>query len=271
MKKIYSLVFLVFFAFALQAQTFDFSISFLGTNTGTDNYQFALVATPSASVTSGVTADMGAGFYVPSGLTIGNFAEGDSGISSLEWSSFPLGSDASGDGFFLSRVEIFPTSNNLDGPGPFQLVLFDVIADPNPTTGSLTLMENGNALMVANFVENYININLGAGTVNAYAQNDPAASSVDFSALLGVDEISIKEVSFKAYPIPTNDIVTIENPSNMNFKYSVKNMVGQDMGINGTLRSNGATQISLSQLDTAIYFISITDGNNKKSIKVITK
>ncbi|MBT8304093.1 MAG: hypothetical protein KJP09_06465, partial [Bacteroidia bacterium] len=108
MKKIYSLIFLAFLAFTMHAQTFDFSISFVGTNTGTDNYQFALVATPSASVSSGVTADMGAGFYVPSGLTIGNFAVGDSGISPVEWSSFALGSDASGDGFFLSRVEIFP-------------------------------------------------------------------------------------------------------------------------------------------------------------------
>jgi len=269
MKKFYSLVFLAFFAFTMQAQTFDFGISFLGTNTGTDNYQFALVATPSASVTNGVTADMGAGFYLPTGLTIGNFAAGDSGINPLEWSTLPLGSDANGDGIFLSRVEIFPTSINLDGPGPFQLVLFDVVSDPNPTTGSLTLMENPNALMDANFVENYININLGAGTVNAYMMNDPAASSIDFSALLRVEDFN-KEMNIQIYPNPTNGILNIETIEPITF--SIFNILGQSVKLNGVLENSEKKTINLSHLPDGIYIFKAQDNNkNSKSFKIIKK
>jgi len=257
-----TLVLILFLAFTMQAQTFDFSISFLGTNTGTDNYQFALVATPSASVTNGVTADMGAGFYLPTGLTIGNFAAGDSGINPLEWSSLPLGSDASGDGFFLSRVEIFPTSINLDGPGPFQLVLFDVVSDPNPTTGSLTLMENGNALMVASFVENYININLGAGTVNAYMMNDPAASSVDFSALLGVEE-QVTKMNVEVYPNPTNDIINIRSTSNIDL-VEMYDLLGQRV-----LSSTRTEGIKVSQLPVGVYVLNAHSEKGKVTKKVI--
>ncbi len=179
MKKLYTILTFCFLLTSVQAQTFDFSVSFVGISGG-GNYQMALVATPSASVTDGVTADMVAAFYLPTGLTIGNFAIGDSAIPASDWSSFPLGSNASGDGFYISRVEAGATSTILNGVGPFQLVLFDVVADPNPITGSITFMENGDPLLTAAFVENYMNINLGGGTANAYSQNDPAANAVEF-------------------------------------------------------------------------------------------
>ena len=77
-------------------------------------------------VTNGVTADMGAGFYIPSGLAIGNFVSGNSGIPISEWSVQSLGSsDINGDPYFVSRVEAGSSSIELNGDGPFELVLFD--------------------------------------------------------------------------------------------------------------------------------------------------
>jgi len=62
--------------------------------------------------------------------------------------------------------------------------LFDVIADPNPSTGSIILIENGDTVLDALFLQNYININLGNGTIDAYNQNDPQTKEIDFSTLI---------------------------------------------------------------------------------------
>ena len=269
MKKIYITLILCITVFMMQAQTFDFSVSYVGINGGTNNYQMALVATPSASVTNGVTADMGAGFYLPSGLTIGNFAEGDSGIPASDWSSFALGSNASGDGIYLSRVEAGAMSTVLNGADPFQLVLFDVIADPNPTSGSITLMENGDALLVNNFVENYIEINLGGGTANAYNQNNPVANSVDF-ATLAINDNKLVDYNVSIYPNPTRGNLTIE--TNKSISYSIFNILGQSVKLTGKLESGANKSISLSHLPDGIYILKAEDeDNNSKSFKIIKK
>ena len=105
MKKPYITLLLVLVITITYSQTFEFSLSYIGVNPGTSNHQVAFIATPSNTVTNGVTADMGGGFYVPSGLTIGNFEMGDSGLPASEWSSQSLGSNGNGDAYFVSRIE----------------------------------------------------------------------------------------------------------------------------------------------------------------------
>jgi len=113
----------------IQAQTFDFSLSFLGVNENTGNYQVALMATPNSSINDGVLSDIGAAIYLPLGATVGNFITGDSSIPAMQWSSNNLGSNANGDAYFFSRIETSSTSALLNGSMPFQLLLFDIITD----------------------------------------------------------------------------------------------------------------------------------------------
>ena len=52
-------------------------------------------------------------------------------------------------------------------------------------------------------------------------------------------------------------------------KYTVKNMLGQEIGIKGTIRPNGNTQLDLGHLPKAVYFISVRNGTAEKSLKII--
>ncbi|MDO1501491.1 T9SS type A sorting domain-containing protein [Winogradskyella maritima] len=252
MKNIYSLLFILLCLTTGKAQTFDFSISFIGVNSNTNNYQFALVATPSATITDGNTADMGAGFYIPLGLTIGNFETGNSNIPASEWSTQDLGSsNSSGDPYFISRVEAGSSSILLNGDGPFELVLFDVIANPNPTTGDITFVENGdpvfNELL---FIENYMNINLGAGTINAYNQNEPTANSIAFNSLT-VSDLKIEKATLELYPNPTKDYLNI-NSSFAIDAVEIFNVSGQSV-----LQTTQFNNIKVQSFQKGIYFARI--------------
>ena len=153
MKKHYLLICIMFLSLASEAQTVDFSIMHVGTNGTTGNYQIALMATPNSALSEANTDDMLAAFYVPTGITLGNFVEGDSGIPINDWSSNALGSNGNGDAFYLARVEAGAMGTILNGDGPFQLVLFDIISDPNPSSGSITFIENGDSILTDNFIE----------------------------------------------------------------------------------------------------------------------
>jgi len=267
MKKIYSILFTLCCFVALQAQTFEFSILYLGVNTNTNNYQFALMATPSAPVTNGVTADMGAGFYVPSGLGIANFIQGDSGLPGSEWIALPLGSNSNGDASFIGRIESGASSIVLNGAGPFQLVLFDLIANPNPTSGQIIFVENGDPVFDSLFVQNYLNINLGSGTIDAYSQNNPAANSVSFSTLV-IDGVELLDKQINIYPNPVSNFLKIENPFSGNYKVKVINSLGQIV-----LKQNqntSSTSLDVSNLSKGIYFLNINSEEvNTQTFKFI--
>lgn len=263
MRKLYIFIFMLG-ALSTSAQTFDFSIVFNGTNGNTNNYQFALVATPSATITDGNTADMGAGFYIPLGLTIGNFQEGNSGIPAGEWSSQDLGSsNANGDPYFVSRTEAGSSSVLLNGDGPFELVLFDIIADPNPTTGDITFVENGDPVFnEILFIENYININLGSGTINAYNQNDPSASSISFETL-SIDNQILSDATLSIYPNP------VKNTTSIQYNSTIDSLELYD--ITGKLvQTFYSKQLNLEHLNSGVYLAKIKK-NNTSIIKKIVK
>lgn len=264
MKKNYILLIFALSCLIGQAQTFDFSIEFRGINGGTNNYQFALLATPSATITDGNTADMGAGFYVPAGLTIGNFVTGNSNLPASEWSSQVLGAtNANGDSFFLSRVEAGSSSVLLNGEGPFELVLFDVIADPNPTSGEITFVENGDPVFdELLFIENYININLGAGTTNAYNQNDPAASTILFDTL-STEGVVLVDVNLQLYPNPTQDIAYIKTALTIDLV--------EVFDVTGKLVNNFTSKtIDMSTMNAGVYFLKI-HAQDKLMVKRLIK
>jgi hypothetical protein len=276
MKNLYTFFFCFLTFVTAQSQTFEFSLAFVDTNPNTGNYQMALLATPSSSVTNGNTADMGAGFYVPAGMTLGNFVTGNSGLPASEWSSLTMGTTKpQGDPYFLARIEAVANSILLNGPGPFELVLFDVIADPNPTSGEIIFVENGdpvfNELL---FIENYININLGSGTSNYYSQNNPLDSSINF-ATLSVPSQVLDESSIIVYPNPTKgmlylggDVAKLKEVNVYSISGQQVMFVSEEELLSGSI-INGQSTIDLSKLTSGIYFIHLSNDSHTTIKKII--
>ena len=257
MTKFYTFFLTALFTIVIQAQTYEFSISYLGINSSTDNYQIALIATPSSTVTNESTDDMGAGFYLPSGSTVGNFETGNSNIPGSEWSSTSLSNTSNA--FFISRVEAGSSSVLLNGPDPFELVKFDIIADPNPTSGEIIFIENSdpvfNELL---FTENYINIS----AINKYAQNDPIAKSINFATLRTKDAF-IND--FFVYPSPTKEKVFIKGITSKLNAVNIYSITGEQVM---TVKAN-LDEINLSRLKSGIYFIKLNSENASKTFKII--
>lgn len=260
MKKIYTSLFILFCFVTTQAQTFEFSLMYVGVNPNTLNHQIAFVATPSTSVTNGVTADMGGGFYVPSGLTIANFIQGNSGLPGTEWQALPLGSNANGDAYFVARIESGGNSVVFNGAGPFELILFDIIADPNPTSGQIIFVENGDPVFDSLFVENYLNINLGSGTINAYSQNNPTANNVNF-ATLNTKDFELAQVSI--YPNPTSDIINIKTNMQLT-KVELFDILGKRV-----LDTKATKQLNIEQFKAGVYFLKMHAGTTTLTKKII--
>ena len=269
MKQFQKLILAVCFLLVatMQSQTFEFSVSYIGINGSTSNHQFAFIATPSSTITSGVTADIGAGFYVPLGLTIGNFVIGNSGLPASEWSVQTLGaSNVNGDPYFISRVEAGSSSIELNGDGPFQLVLFDIIADPNPTSGNISFVENGDPVFnEILFIQNYINVNFGSGTFDGYNQNNPLANSVDFSTLSTTDfETYSNEISI--YPNPASNYIKVSGYNISECSYVIYDIQGKELV---AFNFKNGNSIDISQFNTGVYFISIIDDFTTITKKII--
>ncbi|SFN62900.1 Por secretion system C-terminal sorting domain-containing protein [Bizionia echini] len=260
MKHVYTTVILLFMTFTLQAQqhTYEFSISFVGINTNTGNYQMALLATPSESVVDDSTDDMGAGFYVPTGMTIGNFVTGNSNLPASEWVSISMGPGANGDAYFLGRDEAGQFSVLLNGAGPFELVLFDVIADPNPTTGAIMFVENGDPVFDTIFIENYINI----ATQNLYSQNNPTANSVSFETL-NTETIAIDN-TLAIYPNPVTDVLHINTPHTIN-SMALYSILGKKV----FETSQNTNQINVTAFQPGIYLLKVQTSYGYVTKKIV--
>jgi len=269
MKKLYFTLTLCLLSIFANAQTFEYSLTYMGINTGTNNHQIALIAVPNTDISDGNTADMGAIFYIPTGLTIGNYATADSNIPASQWTSTSFGPAGGGQ----DLIQIFRTPGaanvffNQTSGTPIQLAVFDIIAVTNPTSGAITLLENTDPNA---WVPNYLNIDLGSGTTtDEYMANNPGANSIDFSTL-STNNISFEEAKISIYPNPTRGNLTIE--TNKAISYSIYNILGQSVKLKGELENNSNKSISLSHLPDGIYILKAEDdNNNSKSFKIIKK
>lgn len=267
MRTLFTLITIVLATTSLKAQiTYEFSLSFVGINSATGNYQMALLATPSASVTNHSTDDMGAGFYVPTGLTIGNFVTGNSNLPASEWFITPMGSGTGGDAYFLGRDEAGAFSVLLNGSGPFQLVLFDVIANPNPSSGEIKFVENGDPVFDTIFIENYINI----AAQNLYAQNNPAASAVQFNTLHSNSAIVFEDLS--VFPNPAQQELFLKSSTLSHIRSVIFHSIdGKKVYENSHLSIvNNSSKIDVSSFSNALYFMTVTSKNGgQETYKVL--
>jgi len=252
MKKAYLTLTLFTFALILQAQTYEYSLSFLGTNPSTGNYQIALIATPDFDQsTPASTADIGAAVYLPSDCSIGNFEAGDVGIQPFEWSAIQEASYDGGatDLIQLYRQEFIPNNITHTTSQPLTLVKFDVIPDSgtNPTSGEIIFGADYTDVPTGNTYESFMNVDLtGGNTQDYFSIFDPTANSVSFSTL-----------SINEGPV----------------SYSIFNVLGQSVKSNGFIGANSNQSISLNNLPDGIYILKVQDDQNlsKKSFKIIKK
>lgn len=270
MKKYYTLLFTCFLALNAYSQNYDYSLMFRGVNSGTGNYEFALVATPDfEQINPAPSADMGAAIYIPSGYTLGNFATGNSNLQFFEWAN---SQENSYDGNVTDLVQLLRTdivANNFmhSANQPLELVIFEIISDSgngnNPVTGSMILAENTDTNVVANFYENYTNINLqdGNGTQDYFGVHDPMNNSIDFETL-SIEEESFTHTDIKIYPNPTSDSINIK--SNLN----ITTIELFDVFGKLVLSSKQTNQIRVNQLPAGVYFIKL-DANKTKLIKKV--
>ncbi|WP_055442205.1 T9SS type A sorting domain-containing protein [Lacinutrix himadriensis] len=260
MKKIYSTIVIILLAFTLQAQTYEFSISLLGINSSTGNPQIALLATPSEGVTDHSTDDLGAGFYVPEGVTLGNFVTGNSGLPASEWESISLSNTT--DAYFLSRVEAGANSILLNGSGPFELVIFDIIATSTLASNAMiTFVENGDPIFnELLFIENYINI----AAVNRFSQNDPAANSITLGTLsTATIHSGIKDISFYPNPVKSNVTIVLLNHAS----YTILDINGRLVQKGELLEGNNL--LNLSTLANGLYVLKLSIDNQTFIKKII--
>lgn len=256
MIKIYTTVIGLLMTIAMQSQTYEFSISYVGINSNTGNYQMALMATPNSSVTNHSMDDMGAGFYVPPGVTLGNFVTGNSTLPASEWTSESLSNTF--DAFFIYRVEAGAQTLFLNGTGPFELVLFDIIADPNPTSGEIVFVENGDPVYdELLYIENYINI----WADNLYTNNNPTASSVSFSTLSNPEVFQNSSVSI--FPNPASDVINIKTDMELT-KVEVYDILGKRV-----LESVATNQLNVASFKAGVYFLKLHSSKGIMTRKVV--
>lgn len=276
MKKNYFTTIFLCLTTLISAQSYEYSLSFEGINSSTGNYQIALIATPDFEQTSPAsTSDIGAVLNLPSGLTIGNFAFGNAGIREFEWSAIQEVSYDGGvtDLIQLYRQEFIPNTITHSANQPLTLIKFDIINESgtgNPTSGELAFANDFMDGGTGNTYESFMNVDLTGGSTQDYFSNfDPTASSINFSTLSN-NNFGFEDTIVSIYPNPTNGIINIQ--SNNTISYSIYNMLGQSVKLNGLLESNISKTVSLSHLPDGIYILKAQDNNkNSKSFKIIKK
>ncbi len=86
---------------------------------------------------------------------------------------------------------------------------------------------------------------------------------------LGEEELEFPQKEVEIYPNPFADIITIKTYSNsQNLTYSVFDILGEEL-VSGTIQNKHQTQINLGKLNSGIYFIHISDGENSVTRKII--
>ncbi len=103
------------------------------------------------------------------------------------------------------------------------------------------------------------------------AANDPETGyteiDVTLDILIGTDELNTLD-AVSVYPNPTNDVVFVKADSQIE-QVVVSNYLGQVVDVYTALGNEG--QINVSQLDNGVYFLEVTTGLAKHTIKVIKK
>ncbi|WP_203258292.1 T9SS type A sorting domain-containing protein [Hyunsoonleella ulvae] len=272
MKQLYLLLSVLITSLSF-SQTYDYSLSFRGTNASTSNYQIALIATPDFTQSvDAPSADIGVALYIPSGYSLGNFESGNSGLQNTEWTNTQENSydGNTTDLVQLLRTDMIPNDFTHTSGQTIELVLFDIISDlgngNNPNSGEITIAENTDANVIDNYYETYLNVNLqdGNGTQNYFGQNHPTAKTISFSTLSIDDNGVLTDIYL--HPNPTKNYINIASPNFTIESIEVYTITGQLI----ERKTTSLETINLKDANNGVYFIKLSDTlNNTKTFKVV--
>ena len=193
---------------AAEAQSFDFSLSLLGTNPTSGNYEVALIGKPNFTETNGNSADIGAVvsmsdniFLLPNGFVNDCTTSGpplfittcDYPIEKEEWTAnFLTDPTASSPGRFVYQLLRTETGEAtfLDAVSgdPIILAVFEIYNTVSglPTSGDITLVDNSDAILSGTPNASFFNIRYdvatGGVTTDLYNVHDPGADTVSFAS-----------------------------------------------------------------------------------------
>lgn len=285
MKKYYlTLAFLVSVA-SMTAQSFEYSLSFLGTNDAGTNYEVALIATPNFTETNGNSADMGTVISMSTNVFAGVFVNDciNSGpptfeiiceypIEKEEWAANYLSGPSGVSGRTVYSFERTETGEStfFDATSgtPITLAVFEInnTVAGLPSTGDISLVENGDTMLDGTPNGSYFNIKYTTATSNIttdlYGAQDTSANTINFSTL-STPDAELSGVSI--YPNPVKDIVTINGLKQNATKIELYNIAGQNVL---TVTDNLET-IDVSSLQSGVYFTKIYTDRVSTTIKLI--
>jgi len=280
MEKIYIIIAFLVSVFNLSAQNMNYSLSYIGVNSGTGNYEIALVATPDFTEANGNSADMGAvisisggGYLLPTNTGFVNdcvFTPPatnvcDYAITATEWGASYLAAPSSTSGRYVYQLLRTPGVTNVlfDAVSgtPIIMAVFQVAG--NPTSGDVVLVNNNDAILNSTQNENYLNINYTTGTngstADVYGTID--ATPVLFS-VLSTPDVTLE--NFEIYPNPTRGDLYIDSDELIK-KVEVFNYIGQKV------LETTQTSINTSHLSSGMYLLKVYTNGGKTGVKRIIK
>lgn len=281
MEKFHTTLAITLLTVTLQAQTFNFSLTYIGLNDSTGNYEVALIATPDFTETSGNSADMGAivsmsdnvyiqptGFvndcvFTPPATTTCEYA-----ITADEWSTEYIGATGGRYYYQLIRTETGESTffDAVSGT-PIILAVFQIYPSSggNPTTGDFSFVAEGDS-NVNPFNENWMNIRYATATsnvtTNLFNILDPAASTISFSTL-GTADYVLENISI--YPNPVQDILYIKGLETELKQVNIYTLTGKKVK---TITHNLET-LDVSKLSTGLYLVTLITDNASKTLKLV--
>ena len=208
MKRYILLLCFLMVAKAIEAQHFDFSLSLLGTNPTSGNYEVALIGTPNFTETDGNSADIGAVvsmsdniFLLPNGFVNDCTTSGpplfittcDYPIEKEEWTAnFLVDPTANAPGRFVYQLLRTETGEAtfLDAVNgdPIILAVFEIYNTVSglPTAGDITLVDNGDSILDGTPNASFFNIRYDVATsgvtTDLYNVHEPSADTVSFAS-----------------------------------------------------------------------------------------
>jgi len=282
MKRIYIACALLLMTFGVKAQTMTYSLSHIGTNAN-GNLEMALVATPDFTETNGNSSDMGAvvslvggayllptntGFvndctFIPPATNICDYE-----IPATEWDATYLTDPSTTSGNFVYQILRTPGATNrffdaVSGT-PIIMAVFQVTTGAGnqaPTSGSISIIDNSDALISALPNENFLNINYATATGGSTQDILGTVDTTPFSfAALSTNEVSLALNEAVLSPNPTKGSFVVEGLRSsasvslysVNGKkiFSVENYQGESLDI--------------SNVSSGLYLVSIESEGSKE-------
>lgn len=172
----------------------------------------------------------------------------------------------------IKFMNLYCNNTNIDSLDVSNIPVFkDLLVDDNPNLIYLNVANGNNANFDRMLARNNPNLSCIQVDDSLYASMNFAKDSLArfskycYAPMSSSTIFSFEDISI--YPIPTNEILEINSPDS--FPYSLFNLNGQLLK-KGNLKS-GYSQLSLSEFNSGIFYITLFNSNGTKITKRIIK